>query len=349
MSKELEESGDTDITEDINNGLNMEEHVNSSNYNNDSNIYNIEAEQIISEEVKEALENSELYKTASEMTDEIIALTNRLDEQFKKKEDDKAFEANSKVKKNKYHIGALSAAFSLIYAGIALIYGLSVQGGVLLALRFSPVILVCLGLEIIVNIALTRSNRIKLDLYSLALSAGIIILTCVTSSLFINMTNSEITRDNIEKRLESEMNLALTEEFVTLNKLTKLAENEILIGNIETDISLYGENLYDYKNVYDILESDTVNIKVYFNVAQKTLVKFAEDCVKTLEVLDEVEYYKHSIGNVEFIGTDRGDYIHVSLNKKLQSHIGAVEIAKLADYFAENLVTDTEDLIYAGD
>lgn len=82
-------------------------------------------------------------------------------------------------------VGTITAGFTLIAVGIVAIIGMFVpRFDFWMAFRLSPVILICLGIEILVNYFLHRQDKIKYDVLSMLLCAGLVLFVAVMMAAY---------------------------------------------------------------------------------------------------------------------------------------------------------------------
>lgn len=227
-----------------------------------------------------------------------------------------------------YVIGVLSAAASLIFMGVMLIISLQTSPiGAYSAIKWSPVMLVFLGAEILYAVFRKRSLRIKVDIRSVVITAVLIALSCVLSAVSVNASAGTGERIYAESRLQNMLASELRDT---------IAKDYIKSVDIETQ--LFGEDAEMYATPADLNDGDIINLTIHFADAQMTIREFAKDCK---EILDDIHKLSYNFGRIDFIADDRINHYVLNVDWHYQSDFSADKLAGFVNYFGDD-ISDTD-------
>ncbi len=269
----------------------------------------------------------ESFEEVERMKKEIEAENNQLNISFSE------IRANpAPVPRKRYHyIGTFSAAASLVLMGIAMTFSLFSPTGILASLKFAPLMLVFLGLEIGFAMLRNRSMRIRYNVKSLVLTFLLILVSFIM--LIISVTNSVTggERHYAEERLRNMLGREISREI----------SNEI-IKNVDIQIHLYGNDPSVYENINDLEDSDVIDLEIQYINAQMTMYEFAANCRKTMDSLSKMPY---NFGTVAFTANDDINSYSMEINWLYQSGFSSTELIPLVNYFGNDIVMDIPDLV----
>ncbi len=234
--------------------------------------------------------------------------------------------------KRKYHyVGTLSAAASLILMGITMTISLFSPTGILTALKFAPLMLVFLGLEVGLAVFRNRSVRLRYNAKSLILTFLLVTVTFVMSLISASNTAAGGERHYAEERLQ--------------NMLEREISNEIsddFVKDVVIQIHLYGDDPSEYDSIKDLEDSDVIDLGIHFVDADITMYEFAGNCRDIMNSLMKMPY---NFGMVSFIAEDDINSYRMDVNWLYQSDFSATELVPLINYFGNDIVMDIPDLI----
>lgn len=227
-------------------------------------------------------------------------------------------------KRPTYVIGVLSAAASLIFMGVALLISVCTSPiGAYAAIKLAPVMLVFLGAEIIFAVIRKSSLRIKIDLRSIIVITGLLILSSVLSVVSVVASAGTGERIYAEQRIQ---NMLASELHDTI------AEDYIKSVDIETQ--LFGEDAEMYNTPADLTDGDIINLKVNFSDASMTIREFAKDCKQIINNLHKLQY---NFGTINFVAEDMVNRYELDIDWHYQSDFDADRLASLVNYFGDGI------------
>lgn len=285
----------------------------------------------LTEEAEEDITVTELKKSSDEverLKDEIKQENEQLDIKF-------AEVRNSRkprpVKKRKYfYIGTFSAAASLIFMGIVMCISLFSPVGIMGALKFAPIMLVFLGIEILLAVIANRSARLKYNAKSLVLTILLVGVTCVMSIISAANSATGGERYYAAQRIENMLSREISE-----------AVPSDIIRNVAIELQLHGSDPYAYENISDLEAGDVINLEITYIDAQVTMYEFATNCRKVMDGLKNMPY---NFGTLDFVADDEINRYHIEINWLYQSDFSPAELMPLVNYFGNDIVLDIPDL-----
>lgn len=310
--------------------IEYDESVSDEEYN-DSEIPEPDISTDLPEEAEEDITVTELRKSSDEverLKDEIKQENEQLDIKFAEVKNSR--NPRPVTKRKYFYIGTFSAAASLIFMGIVMCISLFSPVGIMNALKFAPVMLVFLGIEILLAVIANRSARLKYNVKSLVLTVLLVGVTCVMS--IISATNSATggERYYAAQRIENMLSREISE-----------AVPPDIIRNVAIELQLHGSDPYAYENISDLEAGDVINLEITYIDAQVTMYEFATNCRKVMDGLKNMPY---NFGNLDFVADDEINRYHMEINWLYQSDFTATELMPLVNYFGNDIVLDIPDL-----
>lgn len=291
--------------------------------------------QDVSAELPEEIEEDAAVRELKKSSDEVKRLKDEIKQENEQLDIKFAQVRNSRnprpVTKRKYfYIGTFSAAASLIFMGVVMCISLFSPVGIVSALKFAPVMLVFLGIEILLAVIANRSARLKYNIKSLVLTVLLVGVTCVMS--IISATNSATggERYYAAQRIENMLSREISE-----------AVPSDIIRNVSIELQLHGSDPYAYENISDLEAGDVINLEITYIDAQVTMYEFASNCRK---VMDGIKNLPYNFGTLDFVADDEINRYHMEINWLYQSDFTATELMPLINYFGNDIVLDIPDL-----
>lgn len=229
-------------------------------------------------------------------------------------------------------VGTLTMGLALIAAGVFAIVSLfSPSLDIVRLLKLSPVVLIFLGIEILVNHFFHRDDHLKYDFLS-----GFVcfILICVSVGAAIIPPIYEQygpRRYNNEKVISAEI------EDMCFNAL-----NGLPVSSLSADVSLEGylktEQEITYKNLRPI-DYVTLNIELLNDYTDKT--QFTGDCKK---ILDKLAAHNIPFQHIYFrYESKKGLRYSLNINDKFEAALSAEKLTLLASDNAEELASQAAE------
>ncbi len=287
--------------------------------------------QDLPEEAEEDITVTELRRSSHEverLKDEIKQENEQLDIKFAEV---RSSRTHRPITKRKYfYIGTFSAAASLIFMGIVMCISLVSPVGIMGALKFAPVMLVFLGIEILLAVVANRSARLKYNVKSLILTVLLVGVSCVLSIISAANSATGGERYYAAQRIENMLSREISENVPS-----------DIIRNVTIELQLHGSDPYAYKNISDLEEGDVINLEITYIDAQVTMYEFASNCRKVMDGLKNMPY---NFGTLDFVADDEINRYHMEINWLYQSDFTATELMPLINYFGNDIVIDIPDL-----
>ena len=267
---------------------------------------------------------------------EIAEENKNLDKRFARPKEQSVAQAPAK-RRPTYVIGILSAAASLVFMGIALLFSVVTSPiGAYAAIKLSPVMLVFLGAEIIFAVIRKHSLRIKIDLRSIIIIVSLMVVSFILSAISVAASAGTGERVYAEQRIQNMLASDLRDA---------IAKDYIKSVDIETQ--LFGEDAEMYVTPADLTEGDIINLTVNFSDAQMTIREFARDCKEIINGIDTLPY---NFGTIKFVADDAVNCYILNIDWHYQSGFSADKLAGFVNYYGDGLsdndipdVTDEDD------
>lgn len=240
-------------------------------------------------------------------------------------------ERTKKHRKKSCIIGTFSAVLFLIVMGIAMIISLFSPVGILNAAKITPIILVFLGLEILLNLVLRKNISFALDFKSLILCGGIVIFTFLVSLVSLATSTEYNDRYYAEKRIENEIGAQFFEYLGT----------DANIKSVDIDLEIENTDVSGYKTADDIKNTDSLFIKVNFETSQRSVMQFASDCHEILGQLAETDYLFKTI---TFEADDNINHFSAELDGMYQLDLTVQQIMQITNFFGSYIEDDVTDV-----
>lgn len=229
-------------------------------------------------------------------------------------------------------IGVFSSAASLIVMGIAMLIALNSPEGIAGCLKFAPIMLVFLGVEILYSVIRNKSVRVKFSAKSVILAFSLIGISFGLSliSALYSVTGNE--RINAESRI---CNIAEEE-------LSKVIKSDS-VKSVKVSASLFGDDILRYRTPSDLTDGDRLNVSVDFGEAQITVREFAREC---REIMDGIFSLPYKFGTLRIVADDGINRYTLNLDCLYQADFTAEQLAPLVNYFGDDIPdSDIPDLV----
>jgi len=228
-----------------------------------------------------------------------------------------------------YNFFTLSAAVSLIYTAVILLWSSFVTGDVIAVFRLSPVVLIFIGAEIFYN-TFIRKSKIRLNQADCVLAAFLIAFTFMLSLISVSLEDSGAARILAQERLAGEIKAKLSKDIGDFENLK----------SADINLTLNGRSANSYGSLKSIKPSDTVTARFYFNHVQNSLLDFAADC---LFILDIISDYDLPFEEVEFYAVDRFNRLDATVDLSFGNFMTENEIAAITNFYISDLDFDLVD------
>lgn len=174
-------------------------------------------------------------------------------------------------------VGTFTMALCLIAVGVLLVAKIFVPAiSVIALLRFSPIVLVFLGLEILFSNFRFREYKLKYDLLSVFICL-LLIGGSLTVAVVPEWVQRRYTAMQVEQRLQQQL-ITESERVLHSDSIASMdAYLEVNQPGLKEDLTLQGLKPEDY-----------VQIRVYYTGQFKSAEDFAQACKKTLDTLQSV-------------------------------------------------------------
>lgn len=240
-------------------------------------------------------------------------------------------EEPARKRRKAYIIGTYSAALFLIVMGIAMIISLFTPSGILNAAKITPIILVFLGAEILLNLLLRKRKNLVPDLKSLILCGGIVIFTFLVSLISLATSGEYNDRYYIEKRIENQIGAEFFEYLGT----------DTNIKSVDIDLEIADTDVGGYKSADDVKNTDSLSIRINFETSQKSVTEFASDCHRILGQLSETDYL---FKKISFEADDSINHFSAQLDGMYQLDLTVHQIASMTNFFGSSIEEDIADV-----
>ncbi len=275
-------------------------------------------------------------KALKKSTDEVERLKDEIKQENEQLDIKFAEVRNSRnprpVTRRKYfYIGTFSAAASLIFMGIVMYISLSSPVGVVHALKFAPIMLVFLGIEVLLAVIANRSARLKYNVKSLILTVLLVGVTCVMAIISTANSATGGERYYAAQRIENMLSREISESIPS-----------DIIKNVSIELQLHGSDPYAYENISDLEAGDVINLEITYIDAQVSMYEFASNC---REVMDGLKTMPYNFSTMKFIADDEINSYRMEINWLYQSDFTATELMSLINYFGNDIVIDIPDLV----
>ena len=240
-------------------------------------------------------------------------------------------EKPAKKHRKTYIIGTYSAALFLIVMGIAMIFSLFTPSGILNAAKITPIILVFLGIEILLNLLKRKSRSFVPDFKSLILCGGIVAFTFLVSLISLATSSEYNDRYYIEKRIENQIGAEFFEYLGT----------DTNIKSVDIDLEIMDTDVGGYKSAEDVKNTDSLSICINFETSQKSVTEFASDCHRILGQLSETDYL---FKKITFEADDSINHFSAELDGMYQLDLTVQQIASITNFFGSQIEEDIADV-----
>ena len=215
--------------------------------------------------------------------------------------------------------------------GIAMIISLFTLSGILNAAKITPIILVFLGAEILLNLLLRKRKNLVPDLKSLILCGGIVIFTFLVSLISLATSGEYNDRYYIEKRIENQIGAEFFEYLGT----------DTNIKSVDIDLEIADTDVGGYKSADDVKNTDSLSIRINFETSQKSVTEFASDCHRILGQLSETDYL---FKKISFEADDSINHFSAQLDGMYQLDLTVQQIASMTNFFGSSIEEDIADV-----
>ncbi|GHU59393.1 hypothetical protein FACS1894133_6080 [Clostridia bacterium] len=230
-------------------------------------------------------------------------------------------------------IGIVSAAISLVILGGAALYGMFSPAGAIYSLRFAPLVMIVIGVEILVRKYGGGRNAEVMLRFDKA--SKTIIGWCLLFSLALTAV-SMIYGDSGERRsmLANRFTIGLENRIVDIAGKDGVPQlSEVSLNLILSDSGLGGY-------VTNIKDTDEVSVRIAFADPPPSVSAFASDVYTLLAIMRKLGIRPDT---AEFIYDDVYGRVSASLNTRLESEFTANQIALRTVYRMTGFVNDIPD------
>ncbi len=233
------------------------------------------------------------------------------------------------VQKPARRVGVFTMGFSLIGAGVLAIYALvNPAVDVFHLIRYTPAILILLGLEILAYAIFQRHSRLQYDFLSMFTCFVLIFGSLLLAAVPAAIENWGPGRGYTETRIENEIydlcyeNLNASDEVSSLDVYVRLANPEL-----EKDMSYTS-----------LIDADLVNVNVTLTKEYPSAEAFAADCRALMNQLAKT--------GVQFDGlafdADGKTRYELHLEGRYQLNMNAKELEALVDSYSDEEESDED-------
>jgi hypothetical protein len=238
------------------------------------------------------------------------------------------------VKEKKvYHAGWFSAGVSLLFAGVSLAVALNYPGYLLTVLRWSPVVLVLLGLELLIG-AIAR-RKIKISVASWIACSLVIALSYGLAAAALNLTNADSTVKTSETAIERRVHAEL------LNSLSADLSKFDEIVALQAEFTLFGD-LADYHSYEDLQETDVVDLSFELSLKENTPRAMAQTAGRILAALLT---RNERFGNIYFTSENGFNILRLSVDARFGMQLAQDDLLPMVVYFLSNDAEDLTDIV----
>lgn len=171
-------------------------------------------------------------------------------------------------------VGVFTMSICLIAVGVLLLlYTIFPAFNILAVLRFSPVVLVLLGAEMLLSVAVFKGQRLRYDFLSVFLS-----LLLIGGSLCAAAVPHVIHRDYETQKVQAQLEAALAKESYE-------AAKDLPVSDISWSVALWNDDVSADMQAKDIADAQQVAVYVDMPGKYQTPEAFARDSEKLMELL----------------------------------------------------------------
>lgn len=234
--------------------------------------------------------------------------------------------------KRLYHAGWVSAGLSLIYAGGSLWVALNYPGYMLTVLRWSPVMLAMLGLELLIGVIARR--KIKISAGSWIACGAVIALSYGLAAAAINLNGDNLTTTKRENNVERRIHIEL------LNSLgADLAKFDEIIS-LQAEFTLFGD-LAEYHGYEDLKQTDAVDLSFELALEEnspRAMARTASRILAALLTRDE------QFGTIYFASESGFNVLRLTVDARFGMQLTQDDLLPMVVYFLSDDVEDLTDL-----
>lgn len=174
-------------------------------------------------------------------------------------------------------VGTFTMALCLIFVGLLLLAHIVFPGiSYITIARFSPLILVLFGVEILVANALHRDAKLKYDILSVFISL-VLIGGSLIASVVPEIIHNEFTSNRVNNRLEATLQQSSADALGQLDGLD--------VTNIEWYVNVQGGEFSQDMAVADIRPEHYVQVRVFMPANYADKLAFTQECKRVADVL----------------------------------------------------------------
>lgn len=215
-------------------------------------------------------------------------------------------------------VGNFTMGIALIVTGIALTLHYFMPGfDIITFAKFTPLILVCLGIEILWANAHKGDASLKYDLLSMFFCFILICAGSVVSLIPMVWNYYNPERSNTEYRLQTELEQAMFEVLPT---------EDILYARAH--INLTGASYNPNMSLDDLSASDIIQISIELQDDFSDRIGFATVCQSMLSSLNDL-----NIHEVQFTAENNTDRWELWVNNVFQRNASAEQLAQSVDHY----------------
>lgn len=179
-------------------------------------------------------------------------------------------------------IGLVTMALALIAAGVLMVLRIFVPGlDYATILRFSPVILIFLGVELLVALAVHRNKKIRLDVASTLVSLLLIGISLV-AAVMPEVIYTQYASNQANTRIEAQLRQASYQ----LSNSESLPKVELIEWYVNVAQTTDAED----KDYTDLVSEDYTQVRVYLAGSYEDATTFAADCHVMVQALRGLVY-----------------------------------------------------------
>lgn len=229
-------------------------------------------------------------------------------------------DAPAAVRQPVRRVGTLTMGLALIAGGVLALVALLWQDyGIISVLRFSPLILVLLGLEIVVNAAVFRGQKLQYDVLSMFVCFFLIVGAVGASALPAIYRNWGPPRHSMERSIEISMNTLLAD---ALQSIPDVLDADADVYLERPDLQ-YTENA-TYGN---LVPTDYVYLNVHLGGPYADQKAFATACRTVLDSLSTLPVHARGV-RLTYRPGDADEY-ELTVNTPLLWKQDVEQLAKL--------------------
>lgn len=228
---------------------------------------------------------------------------------------------NSDTKTNNVRVrrvGTFTMGLSLIVVGIAIIISLfSSTFSILTVAKFSPMILIFIGVEILIENFINKSGKIKYDFLSGFICFILICGSLATACIPLAIKYFGPERDHLVYKLSQEV----YDECYTVLKNEKISE---MNANVYIDEYAYDENM----TIEDLSTVDAINLDIKLSENYMSPAIFSQKCKDILNKLNATGLSFHYI-NIQYEDFDsNNEGYQLDINGDFKFNMAAEELEK---------------------